>query len=147
MCAAHERDCRHCVHFGQGEWHLRPWKCTQPGGCGEDCARDVPAFTCAEHGYTWGHCPHGSSPGDCLRGEPPGEIRVRGGDHLFATREAAEEYLYRREREREAARAEAEPELRRLKMAAANAHPDRGGSAAEFRAAWKRYQDALRRAS
>jgi transposase len=47
--------------------------------------------------------------------------------HLFATREAAEEYLYGWEREQQHKRAEREPELRHLRMAMADAHPDRGG--------------------
>jgi hypothetical protein len=112
----------------------------------------VPAFACGRHRYTWAHCPHGSWPaGECIHGEPPGEIRTRqyyaDDRHLFATREAAEEYLYRWEREREAAREEAEPELKRLRMEMADAHPDRGGTSEGFIAARKRYEQALRRAS
>jgi len=66
---------------------------------------------------------------------------------VYATREAAEEHLYRREREQERKRAEHEPELRRLRMAMADAHPDRGGSNEEFIAARGAYKRALRQAS
>ena len=38
-------------------------------------------------------------------------------------------------------------ELKRLRMEAANAHPDRGGSAEEFIAAWQRYEEAKAKAA
>jgi len=66
---------------------------------------------------------------------------------VYATRDAAEDCMYHRERERERKRAEAEPELRRLHMAMADAHPDRGGTNEGFIAARKAYEQALRRAS
>jgi hypothetical protein len=70
----------------------------------------------------------------------------RGGT-VYATREAAEEYLYAWEREQERKREEAGPELRRLRMAMAEAHPDRGGTNEGFIAARKAYEQALRQAS
>jgi hypothetical protein len=54
--------------------------------------------------------------------------------HLFATREAAEGRSY----------AEEEPDVRELRLAAAAAHPDRGGSNEEFTEAFARYERALR---
>ena len=95
-----------------------------------------------------GHCPHGHTPGACYHGSPagvadlPGRSHYRGGT-VYATREAAEEYLYSWERKRE----EAGPELRRLRMAMADAHPDRGGTNEEFMAARQRYERAVREAS
>jgi hypothetical protein len=84
-----------------------------------------------EHGYYNSH------------GYAPGEIWYRAsswsGGHLFATREAAEESLYRWERERDRQR----PLIRQLRMEMANAHPDRGGSSEAFIAARKRYDQAL----
>jgi hypothetical protein len=89
------------------------------------------------HGYYAGH----------EHGEGAGEIRTRrhweDDGHLFATREAAGEYLFGAERERECQ----EPELKRLRREMADAHPDRGGTDAGFIAARKRYERALRRAS
>jgi hypothetical protein len=70
-----------------------------------------------------------------------------GGGDVFATREAAEEYLYRWEREQERKQNEAEPERRRLRLAMADAHPDRGGTNEGFIAAREAYERALRQAS
>jgi hypothetical protein len=85
--------------------------------------------------------------GWCEHGDAPGEIRTRNYHdadyHLFATRKAAEEYLFSADRERERQRQEAGPELRRLRMEMANAHPDRGGTNEGFMAARKRYEEAL----
>ncbi len=102
-------------------------------------------------------CPGGGYPDLCehghqaAHGDGPGEIRTsRYHDydyHLFASREAAENYLFRWERERERETAEREPEVKRLRMAMADAHPDRGGTAEAFIAARKRYERALRRVS
>ena len=121
--------------------------------CREECPVNVPGTDCANHGYTWRHCIHGSRPGECGHGSPAGQAERPGSrwyDHggtFFATREAAEEHLFRRERDQEQKRAEAEPELRRLKLAMADAHPDHGGTSEEFIAARERYEQALRRAS
>ncbi len=117
--------------------------------CASECPRALPAgLVCAEHGYTWQHCPHGQNP--CRHGYPAGQIRIPGdhrrfwhGSQFFATREAAEEDLHGAQRERD--RTEAEPEIRRLRMEMAGAHPDRGGTSDEFIAARKRYEHALRR--
>jgi hypothetical protein len=38
-------------------------------------------------------------------------------------------------------------ELKRLRMEAANAHPDRGGTAEEFMATWRRYEQAKAKAA
>ena len=101
-------------------------------------------------------CP-GGGPGKCeherysSHGYPPGEMRyhgsARGAGHLFATREAAEEYLFGAERERERQRPELEADVKRLRREMADAHPDRGGTNEEFMAARERYEKALRRAS
>jgi hypothetical protein len=92
-----------------------------------------------EHGYYSSH------------GYPPGEMwyhgSARGVGHLFATREAAEEYLYGRERERARRRDELEPDVKRLRQQMADAHPDRGGTDAGFIEARERYQRALREVS
>ena len=77
----------------------------------------------------------------------PGRPWYHRGGTVYATREAAEEYLYARERDLERKRHEAGPELRRLRMAMADAHPDRGGTDEEFMAARERYEQAVRRAS
>jgi hypothetical protein len=81
-------------------------------------------------------------------GEPPGEISTsryyHHDSHLFTTREAAEDHLFRADRERERERAEREPQIRQLRRKMANAHPDRGGTAEEFMAARERYERALR---
>jgi hypothetical protein len=92
-----------------------------------------------EHGY-WSD--HGDGPGEILTNHYHDHDY-----HLFATREAAEDYLFRWEREQERKRQEAGPELRRLRMAMADAHPDRGGTNEEFIVAREAYQRALRRAS
>jgi hypothetical protein len=108
---------------------------------------------CAEHGYTWEHCPHRHTPGSCWHGTAAGSARLPygseqpGGGTVYATREAAEEDLHRREREQEAKRKEREPELKQLRRQMADAHPDRGGTNDEFMAARKRYEQALRTAS
>lgn len=85
-----------------------------------------------EHGWT--------------RGEAAGEIRTsRHGDHdyhLFATQAAAEDYLFRAERERQRQQEAREPELKQLRMAMADAHPDRGGTSEAFIAARERYKRA-----
>jgi hypothetical protein len=63
---------------------------------------------------------------------------------FFATRQAAEDHLYRWERERaEQAGPRAAP-IKELRRAMADAHPDRGGTAEQFIQARRRYQTALR---
>lgn len=69
-----------------------------------------------------------------------------GGD-FFATREAAEAYLFAPERERERKRPEREADVKRLRRDMAAVHPDRGGTNEEFIAARERYERALRTAS
>ena len=99
-----------------------------------------------------GPLPAGNTSGDCDRGLPAGaghlpwSHRDYKGGTLYATGEAAEDYLFRWEREQERKREEAGPELRRLRMAMADAHPDRGGTNEGF-IARKAYEQALRRAS
>ena len=97
VCAPHGRGHRHCVHV------LAPGRhCHAPGGCGDDCPADTRGWRCAQHGYTWEHCPHGED--RCRRGYPADVIPVPGHRHrpgparrlFFATRQAAEEHLYRR---------------------------------------------------
>jgi hypothetical protein len=151
VCAEHSLAGRHCVHWGQA-WDKKDPGCRQRDGCSDRCPEDTPGLRCAIHPYTtWDHCPHNSRPGDCWRGYPAG-CADRPGRHydggpVYATREAAEDYLYQRDRERERKRAEAEPELKRLRMAMADAHPDRGGTDEGFIAARKAYEQAMRRAS
>jgi hypothetical protein len=61
---------------------------------------------------------------------------------FFATREAAEACLYRREREHPGRPAPPAPLIKQLRRAMADAHPDRGGTTAQFMAAHRRYQTA-----
>ena len=95
------------------------------------------------------YCKHG-----CWNshGYPAGEM-MKGGRsrsdlvHLFTTREAAEDYLFRTDREQERQQAGRQPELKRLRKAMADAHPDRGGTSEGFITARKAYERALRKAS
>jgi hypothetical protein len=84
-------------------------------------------------------------------GYPAGVIPVPGDDHrpgsagplFFATREAAEEDLFRGKRE-QARRAAREAALRKeLRRAVADSHPDRGGTVDQFIEAHRRYQAVL----
>ena len=152
VCAAHGRGFPHCVHFGEQGWASRDPRHFSPRGCDEICPIDTQGMECAEHGYAWDHCPHRSTPGDCDHGLPAGAARLPGpwyqrGGIVYATCEAAEAYLNAREREQERNRAEAEPELKRLRAAMADAHPDRGGTNGGFITARKAYEQALRSAS
>jgi hypothetical protein len=152
-CTEHRLAYPHCAHVYAftGRWKARyeAHRETCPG----QCLLDIAAVECGRHGYTWEHCPHGHRPGDCWHGTPAGVARLpyrnehHGGGTVYASRDAAEDYLYRREREQERKRKEREPELRRLRMVMADAHPDRGGTNEEFIAARERYQRALRQAS
>ena len=143
VCAPHGRGRRHCVHL------LAPGRhCHAPGGCGDDCPADTRGVRCARHGYTWEHCPHGED--RCRHGYPAGVIPVPGHRHhpgpaglFFATRQAAEDNLYRGERERAGPAAPQAPSIKELRSAMAHAHPDRGGTADQFIQARRRYQTAL----
>ena len=74
VCAPHGRGHRHCVHV------LAPGRhCHAPGGCGDDCPADTRGWRCAQHGYTWEHCPHGED--RCRRGYPADVIPVPGHRH------------------------------------------------------------------
>ena len=83
-----------------------------------------------------GQCPGGQYPDRCEHGrygehgDGPGEIRTShfhdDDCHLFATREAAEEYLFGSKRERKRKRQEREPHLKQLRREMAACHPDRG---------------------
>jgi hypothetical protein len=72
---------------------------------------------------------------DRLAFERDGEIRTRHyyscDYHLFAIKSAAEDYVF--------PSAATAPSLRELRMAMADAHPDRGGSREEFETARARY--------
>ena len=145
VCAPHGRGHRHCVHF------LAPGRhCYAPGGCGKDCPADTRGLRCTKHGYTWEHCPHGDDA--CRHGYPAGVIPIPGdrprpgpaGRLFFATREAAEADLYRRERERAGQAARPAPRIKELRRAMADTHPDRGGTAEQFIEARRRYETALR---
>jgi hypothetical protein len=145
VCALHGRGHRHCVHV------LSPGRqCHAPGGCGDDCLADTCGWRCAQHGYTWEHCPHGED--RCRHGYPAGVIPIPGhrpgwaGRLFFATRQAAEDYLHRRERERAQQAAPQAPLIKELRRAMADAHPDRGGTAEQFIQARRRYQTVLRAA-
>jgi hypothetical protein len=144
VCAPHGRGHRHCVHV------LAPGRhCDAPGGCGQDCPVGTRGVRCVRHGYTWEHCPHGE--GRCRHGYPAGVIPVPGDRHrpgpagrlFFATREAAEEALYRGDRERAGQAVPRAPSIKELRRAMADAHPDRGGTAEQFIQARRRYQTAL----
>lgn len=78
---------------------------------------------------------------DRLEFERAGEIRTRHYHdydyHLFASRPAAEDYVY--------PAPASGPDLRELRMAMADAHPDRGGSREDFEAARARYLRAKER--
>jgi hypothetical protein len=158
VCAVHSRDFLHCVHFGTDDWYRlgcynRGRRGQTPDCTAAECPLDMPGRKCAEHDLTWEHCPHRDNPGECRHGYLAGAGRLpyssehHGGGTVYATREAAEEYLYRWEREQERNREEARPELRRLRMAMADAHPDRGGTNEGFIAAREAYERALRQAS
>jgi hypothetical protein len=143
VCAPHGRGHRHCVHL------LAPGRhCSAAGGCGQDCPADTRGVRCARHGYTWEHCPHGEDP--CSHGYPVGVIPIPGhrpgpaGRLFFATRQAAEDHLYRGARERAERAAPQAPPIKELRRAMADAHPDRGGTAEQFIQARRRYQMALR---
>jgi hypothetical protein len=118
--------------------------------CHDDCPADTRGMRCAGHGYTWEHCPHGED--RCRHGYPAGVIPIPGHRHrpgpagrlFFATREAAEDHLYRRERERAGQAAPQAPLIKELRRAMADAHPDRGGTAEQFIQARRRYQTVLR---
>ncbi len=74
----------------------------------------------------------------------PDDHRLEPGCRLFfATREAAEACLCRRERERLGRPAPPAPLVKQLRRAMADAHPDRGGTTDQFMAAHRRYQRAL----
>jgi hypothetical protein len=144
VCAPHGRSHHHCVHV------LAPGPdCHAPGGCGQDCPADTRGVRYARPGHTWQHCPHGED--QCHHGYPAGVIPIPGHRHrpgpagrlFFATRQAAEDHLYRSERQRaEQAPAQAPP-IKELRRAMADAHPDRGGTAEQFIQARHRYQTAL----
>ena len=68
------------------------------------------------------------------------------GQIFFATRQAAEDYLWRRAGERARPAPPAAPSARELRRAMVSAHPDRGGTAEQFIQAHRRYQAALRSA-
>jgi hypothetical protein len=119
--------------------------------CHDDCPADTRGVRCARHGYTWEHCPHGED--RCRHGYPAGVTPIPGhrtapdrpaGRLFFATREAAEDHLYRGERERAGQAAPQAPLIKQLRRAMADAHPDRGGTAEQFIQARRRYQTALR---
>ena len=118
--------------------------------CHPDGPADTSGVRCARRGYTWEHCPHGED--RCRHGYPARVIPVPGDRHrpgpagrlFFATRQAAEGYLYRGERERAGQAAPQAPPIKELRRAMADAHPDRGGTAEQFIQARHRYQTALR---
>lgn len=90
----------------------------------------------------------------CQHGYPVGVIPIpsdrhcpgQAGQLFFATREAAENHLYRGQRERTEHDAPEAALIQELRRAVADAHPDRGGSVERFIQAHRRYQAALRRA-
>jgi hypothetical protein len=88
------------------------------------------------HGYPAGVIP---IPGDRHRAGPAGQL-------FFATREAAEGDLRRRERQRAGRAAREAAFIKELRRAMTEAHPDRGGTAEQFIQARRRYQTALQQA-
>jgi hypothetical protein len=117
--------------------------------CDDDCLADTRGVRCAQHGYTWQHCPHGED--RCRHEYPAGVIPIPGdryrrgpaGRLFFATREAAEDHLYRGECERAGQAAPQALLIKELRRAMADAHPDRGGTVGQFIRARRRYQTAL----
>jgi hypothetical protein len=118
--------------------------------CRDRCPAGIRGVRSAKHGYTWEHCPHQED--RCHHGYPPGVIPIPGDRHrpgpagqlFFATREAAEDHLHRRERERAEQAAPQAALIKELRRAMANAHPDRGGTVELFIQARRRYEAALR---
>src|SRR5260370_35373960 len=75
--------------------------------------------------------------------ERDGEVWYRAGrEHLYATCERAQAIIDAHPRKPRGRR-----DLRELRRAMADAHPDRGGTNEEFIAARERYERALRQAS
>jgi hypothetical protein len=90
-------------------------------------------------------------------GYPAGVIPIPGDRHgpgqagllFFATREAAENHLYRVYRGKRERAEHAAPEaelIKELRLAMADAHPDHGGTAEQFIRAHRRYQAVLQHA-
>jgi hypothetical protein len=141
LCAPHGSDFAHCVHFGQRE---RERECWMPPGCADACPVDTHGAKCGRHGYTFAHCPHGHNAGRCPRGSPAGQAGKHRdssyhGSDFYTTCEAAQAELDGYEKHEPA-------DLRELRMAMADAHPDRGGTAEAFMAARQRYKRAEARA-
>jgi hypothetical protein len=86
------------------------------------------------------------------RGYPAGVIPVPGACPgsaarlFFATRQAAEQHLYRGQRDRGGQIGWDASLVKELRRAMADAHPDRGGTAEQFIEARRRYQMALQAA-
>jgi hypothetical protein len=78
-------------------------------------------------------------PGDPRRPAPAGRL-------FFATREAAEEHLYRGEHQQAERTAPQARLIKELRRAMADAYPDRGGTTEQFIDARRRYQTAVRAA-
>jgi hypothetical protein len=78
-------------------------------------------------------------PGHRHRPGPAGRL-------FFATRQAAEDHLHRRESERARHAVPQAPLIKELRRAMADAHPDRGGTAEQFIRAHRRYKTVLRAA-
>ena len=74
----------------------------------------------------------------------PGARSGPAGRLFFATRQAAEDHLYRGEGERAEQGVPHAPSVKELRRAMADAHPDRGGTTEQFIDARRRYQTALR---
>ncbi len=155
-CSEHKLSYPHCVHVNSFYGRLKARYEAHRENCAHQCPADMAEVVCAEHGYTWEHCPHRGHVGDCRHGSAAGVGDLPGrhynGGTVYATREGAEDALYAREREEEREQQERErerqdPEIKRLRMAMANVHPDRGGTDEEFIAARERYGQALRKAS
>jgi hypothetical protein len=120
--------------------------------CRDDCPRDIAGRVCARHGHGHRDCAHFLVPS--RHGYPAGVIPIPGdrprpgpaGRLFFATRQAAEDHLYRGERGRAGQATPQPPAIKELRRAMADAHPDRGGTAEQFIQARRRYQTALRTA-
>jgi hypothetical protein len=98
-----------------------------------------------------GYCPYGED--RCRHGHRPGVIPIPGGHRtgsagslFYATRQAAENDLYRGERARTGTTAPQAAPIKELRRAMLDAHPDRGGTAERFIQARCSYQAALRQA-
>jgi len=119
--------------------------------CHDDRPGDAAAgLACSPHGRGHRHRVHFLAPSP--HGYPAGVIPIPGDPHrpgpaaglFFATRQAAEDHMYRGKPQRARQTGPQAPPIKALRRAMTDAHPDRGGTAERFIQARRRYQAALR---